>query len=97
MKTEKKCATCEELLRYIKEEVKPGDTVRLSLGRVYIPGKVITNNEGVIQVRIESEMIKGLTTIDVEKLKDYLIELEHECEGNVCIIEAVDEKEEAQK
>ncbi|BDH80165.1 MAG TPA: DUF2097 family protein [Methanothermobacter sp.] len=93
MEAEKRCATCEELCRYIKEEVKPGDIVRLSLGRVYIPGKVITNNNGIIQVKIDSEMIKGLTTIDVEKLKDYLIELEHECEGSVCIIEAVDEEE----
>ncbi|WP_455240309.1 DUF2097 family protein, partial [Methanothermobacter tenebrarum] len=57
METEKRCATCEELCRYIKEEVKPGDIVRLSLGRVYIPGEVITNNNGIIQVKIDSEMI----------------------------------------
>ncbi|WP_242451135.1 DUF2097 domain-containing protein [Methanothermobacter sp. THM-2] len=91
LKKENRIATCDELCRYIREEVKPGDTVRLSLGRVYIPGKVVTNNAGVIQIKIDSDLIKGLTTIDVEKLKEYLIELEHECEGGVCIIEAVDE------
>jgi len=97
MGTEKRHATCDELCRYIKEEVKPGDIVRLSLGRVYIPGKVITNNNGIIQIKIDAEMIKGLTTIDVGKLKDYLIEQEHECEGNVCIIEAIDEEKGGQE
>ena len=90
MKKENRCATCEELCRYIKEEVKPGDTVRLSLGRVYIPGKVVTNNSGVIQIKIDSDLIKVLQP-SMLKTKDYLIELEHECEGGVCIIEAVDE------
>ncbi|HIH70989.1 MAG TPA: DUF2097 family protein, partial [Methanothermobacter thermautotrophicus] len=52
MKKENRIATCDELCRYIKEEVKPGDTVRLSLGRVYIPGKVVTNNSGVLQIKI---------------------------------------------
>ncbi|MDY9923717.1 DUF2097 domain-containing protein [Methanobacterium sp.] len=86
------CATCDEICHYIEEEVKPGDTVRLSLGRCYIPGKVVTNNEGVIQIEMESEMIKGLSTIDVAKMKDFLVELEHECpDGMCCTIEAKDD------
>ena len=91
-KKENVSATCDEICHYIKDEVKSGDTVRLSVGRVYIPGKVINNHEGVIQIKIDSEIIKGLTTIDVNKLKEDLIEVEHECEDSVCILEAKDEE-----
>jgi len=86
------CATCDEICEYIENEVKTGDTVRLSLGRCYIPGKVVTNNDGVIQIKIDSDMIKGLTTIDVAKMKDFLVEVEHECpDGACCIMEAKDD------
>jgi hypothetical protein len=90
-KTENVSATCDDICHYIQDEVKPGDTVRLSVGRVYIPGKVVTNNEGIIQIKIDSETIRGLTTIDVNKLKDVLIEVEHECGDNICILEAKDD------
>lgn len=90
-KTENVCASCDEICQYINKEVKSGDTVRLSIGRVYIPGKVVTNNDGVIQIKMDSEMIKGLTTIDVEKLKEHLIEVEHECESGICVLEATDD------
>lgn len=90
-KTENLCASCDEICQYINNEVKTGDTVRLSIGSVYIPGKVVTNNDGVIQIKIDSEMIKGLTTIDVEKLKEHLIEVEHECEDSICVLEAKDD------
>jgi hypothetical protein len=92
LKKENLCATCDEICDYIEKEVKAGDTVRLSLGRCYIPGKVVTNNKGVIQIKIDSEMIKGLTTIDVGKMKEFLVEVEHESEDGICTIEAKDEK-----
>ncbi|MGC9517599.1 MAG: DUF2097 domain-containing protein [Methanomicrobiales archaeon] len=85
------CATCDEICEYIEEEVKTGDIVRISLGRCYIPGKVVTNNEGVLQIKIDSDMIKGLTKIDVGKMKDFLIEVEHECDGKICTLEAKDD------
>ena len=91
MKTEKKSATCTEICEYIEKEVKPGDIVRLSLGRCYIPGEVVTNNEGILQIDIESDMIKGLSCIDVEKLKDFIVEVEHECKDCCCVIEAKDD------
>lgn len=90
--TKNMCATCDEICQYIEKEVKPGDTVRLSLGRCYIPGKIVTNNEGVLQIEMDSEMIKGLATIEVGKMKDFLVELEHECpDGMCCTIEAKDD------
>lgn len=85
-------ATCDEICEYIENEVKPGDTVRISLGRCYIPGKVVTNNEGVMQIEVDSEMIKGLTTIEVGKMRDFLVELEHECPDCICTMEAKDGK-----
>jgi len=90
-KKENISATCDEICHYIKDEVKSGDEVRLSIGRVYIPGTVINNNEGVIQIEIDSEIIKGLTTIDINKLKKDLIEVEHECADSICILEAKDD------
>jgi hypothetical protein len=91
MKEEKKCCTCDEICQYIEEEVKPGDIVRLSLGRCYIPGEVITNNEGVLQINVDSESIKGLSCIDIEKLKEFIVEVEHECKDSICTIEAKNE------
>lgn len=85
------CATCDEICSYIADEVKPGDSVKLSIGRCYIPGRVITNSEGILQIKVEGETITGLTCIDIEKMKEYLIEVEHECEGKKCVLEAKDE------
>lgn len=83
--------SCEEICEYVKKEVKPGDIINLSLGRCYIPGKVITNSEGIIQLHVECDTIKGLTCIDLEKSKDFIIEVEHECEDKKCVLEAKDE------
>jgi len=83
-------ATCSEICEYVDKEVTPGDTIRLSLGRCYIPGKVVTNNKGILQIEIDSDMIKGLSCIDIQELKEYLVELEHECESGTCVIEARD-------
>ncbi len=91
LKEEVKCVTCDEICEYVEKEVKPGDSVRLSLGRCYIPGKVITNNDGILQIQVEGETIKGLTSIDLEKSKDFIIEVEHECKDKKCTLEAKDE------
>lgn len=91
MKNENRCATCDEICEYIEKKVKPGDTIRLSLGRCYIPGKVITNSEGVIQIDVNGDMIKGLSSIDVGKLKEHLVEVQHVCKDCVCTIEAKDD------
>jgi hypothetical protein len=81
-------ATCDEICEYIDKEVKPGDIIRLSLGRCYIPGKVITNNQGVLQINVNGDIIKGLSCIDVQDLKEFLVEVEHESGNEICIIEA---------
>ena len=93
MKDEKNIrATCNEICEYIDKEVQPGDTVRLSLGRCYIPGKVITNQQGILKIGLNSDTIKGLSCIDIQDLKEYIVELEHECDnGKILIIEAENE------
>ena len=90
-KEENVCVSCDEICEYVEKEVKPGDIIRLSLGRCYIPGRVVTNNDGIIQLEVQGETIKGLTCIDLEKSKDFIIEVEHECEDKKCILEAKDE------
>lgn len=91
LKEENVCVSCDEICEYLESEVKPGDSVKLSLGRCYIPGKVVTNHDGILQIQIEGETIKGLTSIDVEKMKDFIIEVEHECKDGKCTLEAKDE------
>ncbi len=90
MKEENVSLSCDEICKYVEKEVKPGDIIRLSLGRVYIPGKVVTNSEGIIQIQVQGEIIKGLTSIDLEKSKDYIIEIEHECKDKKCTLEALE-------
>ena len=84
-------ATCSEICEYIDKEVSPGDNIGLSLGRCYVPGKVVTNNDGVLQIEVNSDMIKGLSCLDIKELKEFLVELEHECESGTCVIEAKDD------
>jgi hypothetical protein len=81
-------ATCSEICEYIEKEVKPGDSLKLSLGRCYIPGNVITNSQGILQIEVYSDMIKGLSRINFQELKEFLVELEHESENKVYTIEA---------
>jgi hypothetical protein len=90
-KEENVCVSCDEICEYVEKEVKPGDIIRLSLGRCYIPGRVITNNDGIIQLEVQGETIKGLTCIDLGKSKDFIIEVEHECDDKKCTLEAKDE------
>ncbi|MGL6299017.1 MAG: DUF2097 domain-containing protein [Methanobacteriaceae archaeon] len=85
-------ATCSEICDYIDKEVQPGDNVRLSLGRCYIPGEVVTNNNGVLQIDVKGDTIKGLSCLDIGKLKEHLVELEHECKDCVCTLEAADDE-----
>ncbi len=91
MKEENKCLSCDEICEYVEKEVKPGDRIGLSLGRVYIPGRVVTNSDGILQVEVEGDIIKGLTCVDLKKSKDFLIELEHECADKKCTLEAKDD------
>jgi len=90
-KEESRSVTCDEICEYLEKEVKPGDIIRLSLGRCYIPGIVITNNEGVIQLDVQGDIIKGPTCIDVVKSKDFIVEIEHECVDKKCTLEAKDD------
>ena len=46
---------------------------------------------GFYRLKYEGETIKGLTSIDLEKSKDFIIEVEHECKDKKCTLEAKDE------
>lgn len=58
----------------------------------YIPGEVILNNDCVLHIKLESKMFSDLTTtVDVEKFKEELIELEHETEDGIYVFEAIED------
>lgn len=92
MKSNFKYATVDEIHNYILENVNKGDEVELSLGRCYIPGTVVTNNSGVLQIDVNGESVKGLSSIDINDLKDFLVELKHKRDEGMYVLEAVDYK-----
>ncbi len=90
MKDNFKLASVDEIHKYIIEKVKPGDEIGLSLGRCYVPGTIVTNNNGVLQIDVRGESVKGLSSIDVNDLKDFLVEVKHKSDDGVYILEATD-------
>lgn len=85
-----KFATVDEIHKYILENVKSGDEVELSLGRCYIPGTIVTNNSGVLQIDVDGESVKGLSSVDINDLKNFLVEFKHKRDDGFFILEAVD-------
>lgn len=92
MKDEFKRATVDEIQKYIVENVKCGDEIELSLGRCYVPGTIVTNNSGILQIDVNGESVKGLSSIDINELKQFLVEIKHKNDDGTYILEAVDKE-----
>lgn len=77
---------CEELIEYVKKEVKPYDKVEMSYNRVFTPGEVINVETCVLKggrksctvlVQLDGDTIHNTVDIDLEKIKYDLIEVKH--------------------
>ncbi len=90
MKDNIKQATVDEIHKYIVENVKCGDEIELSLGRCYVPGTIVTNNSGILQIDVDGESVKGLSSIDINELKHFLVEIKHKSDDGTYIFEAID-------
>lgn len=76
---------CDEALKYVKDEVKVFDVLELSYNRVFTPGEVLNidtseyNDEPGLKVviNVAEEQIASAIEVDLEEIKDDLIELRH--------------------
>lgn len=77
---------CEEVIEYVKQNVKPFDNVEMSYNRVFTPGEVINIDTCVLKggqksctvlVHVDGDTIHNTVDIDLEKIKYDLIEVRH--------------------
>jgi hypothetical protein len=77
---------CDEAIDYIRKNVKIYDNLELSYHRVFTPGEVINIQEYDCEedrkscrviVQIEGENLGQSVEVDMEEIKDDLIEIKH--------------------
>jgi hypothetical protein len=76
---------CDEAIEYIKENVKTYDKIELSYNRIYTAGEVLnvdtSEYRGVcglkLIVHIEGDITTSSVEVDLEEVKDDLVEVVH--------------------
>ena len=76
---------CDEAISYVKDNVKDYDYLELSYNRVFTPGEVINveidniNGKDVcnVMIQVKGDTIRNTIQVDLEEVKDDLIELRH--------------------
>ena len=101
---ENRTMDCEEVIEYVKKNVKPYDNVELSYNRVFTPGEVINVETCVLKggrksctvvVHLEGDTLHGTVDIDLEEIKYDLIEVRHfpkDGEETLIIIDTCEEE-----
>ncbi len=87
----------DKALDYIKSNVKNYDVLELSYNRVFVPGEVLDISEGQkdgvdslkLLIKMNGETIKQTVEIDLEEIKDDIVEIRHivDEESTVLVIE----------
>lgn len=76
---------CDEAIKYVKDNVKISDNLELSYNIVYTPGEVMNietecfkgNETCSVLVLLDSDTINAVVEVDLEEVKDDLIEIKH--------------------
>ncbi len=76
---------CEDAIKYIEDNVKVYDDIELSYHRVFTPGEVLCiDNEDRhgkksfrIMVQVAGDLIAQAVEVDLEEIKDDLVEIKH--------------------
>ena len=76
---------CDEALEYVKDNVKDYDYLELSYNRIFTPGEVINvdkdflNGKDVLNVmiQVDGDTVRNTVVVDLEEIKDDLIEVRH--------------------
>jgi hypothetical protein len=95
----------DEIIEYVRENVKKDDIFELAYNRVFAPGVVLglteedeETGEGLrIGLQLTGKVLSDSVEIDLHKLKDDIVEIRHiptgdpDDEENLVIIEAYDD------
>ena len=76
---------CDDAVEYVRKNVKEFDKVELSYHRIFTPGEVLSietgecDEEGVcrLMVQVSGETIGNTVELDLEEIKDDLVEIKH--------------------
>lgn len=80
---------CDEAIEYVKNNVQNYDHLELSYNRVYTPGEVISiqteclSGKDVcsVMVQLTGDTLRNTIEVDLEEVKDDLIEVKHKPKG----------------
>jgi len=80
---------CEEAIEYVKNNVKTYDNLELSYNKIYTPGEVINvvaeclkgKETCSVMVQLAGDTINSTVEVDLEEVKDDLVEVKHTPKG----------------
>jgi hypothetical protein len=87
----------KEVMDYVKTEVKQYDILEISYSRVFVPGEVMnieTNDEeGSLNLllQLKGELLNDTVQLDLEDIKDDLLEIRHIKNENELVVIVVEE------
>lgn len=90
----------EDIIEYVRDNVKINDILEVSYNRIYAPGTVLgltpedpeTGAGLTVTVQLNGEILNQTVDIDLKLIKDEILEIRHMPEGNedkLVIVEAV--------
>lgn len=95
--------SCEDVIEYVKKNVDVYDNVEFSYNCVYTPGEVINIDHCVLKdgrkvcsvmVQLAGDILSNTVDVDLEEIKDDLIEVKHIPQDGEEILITVDTCEE---
>ena len=88
----------QELIDYVKNEVKQYDIIEISYNRLFMPGEVlnIESNEGEVEslnllLQLKGDLLNDTVRIDLIDIKDDIVEIRHIKNEDELIIIAVED------
>ena len=87
--------SADAAINYIRDNVQIRDTLELSYNRIFAPGEVLNileedevTGEGIrISLQLNGEILNQTVEIDLNEIKDDLIEFRHIKDDNEIVIE----------
>ena len=84
----------DDALNYVKNNVQTYDVLELSYNRVFVPGEVLNVESGKkngedslkLTIQMNGETINQTVQLDLEEVKDDLVEIRHLQDDNATVI-----------
>ena len=87
----------DEVLEYVKKEVKQYDTLEISYNMVYVPGEVLDIDEDEedeslnLLLQLQGELLNDTVHLDLTQIKDDILEIRHINNENELVVIVVEE------